>query len=87
MNLEDIRRTIDTVDTDIVSLIAKRIRLSKEAAIAKKEGRSAIHDPARESAVLTRVRSCAAKEHLDTSFIHDLYMLILAHSNRIQHEI
>ena len=43
MNLEDLRKEIDQVDTKMVELIAKRVRIAEQIGDEKKQLGNAVH--------------------------------------------
>jgi chorismate mutase/prephenate dehydratase len=54
-SIPTIRRRIDRIDEQLVDLLNRRARLALAAAAQKRQHRSAIYDPGRESGVLARV--------------------------------
>ncbi len=55
MNLSDIRKDIDTIDSQLIDLICRRMDCSRRVAEYKKENGMAVFDPVREAAILERV--------------------------------
>ena len=55
MTLEELRREIDKVDSELVAAFCRRMELVKEVAAAKKEGGIPTRHPERERAILSRV--------------------------------
>ena len=53
--IEEIRKDIDKIDASLVSLLEKRLALSEEIAMAKKETGKAVYDPKREEEKLGAV--------------------------------
>ena len=65
MSLEDLRKQIDELDTQIVKLIAERMTVTRDIGNEKKEAGKPIEDKAREQAVLEKVKSLARIENLN----------------------
>ena len=63
MELDTIRETIDTIDTQLLDLFCKRLELAGDIAQAKQDQGKAIFDPARERTKLLNIAT-AAPEHL-----------------------
>ncbi len=55
MNLNDIRKEIDAIDSQLIDLIGQRMECSRSVAEYKKQNGMAVFDPVREAAVLERV--------------------------------
>lgn len=55
MNLDEIRKEIDTLDQQMVSLFAKRMKLSQKVAIYKNENGLKIENLKREREIVTRL--------------------------------
>ncbi|CAN5870175.1 hypothetical protein BH11PSE8_BH11PSE8_10970 [soil metagenome] len=76
--LESLRRQIDTIDADIVELLASRFRVTQKVGELKaRQGLEAI-DPARESRQQTRYRELAALHGLNTSLVVSLFRQVIA---------
>ncbi|GAB6277292.1 MAG: prephenate dehydratase domain-containing protein [Rectinema sp.] len=79
MNLEDIRTDIDRIDAKILSLLNERM----EKALLTRRFKSTALDPAREQAVLDKVRH-SSQCLLDPQFSVKIYEQMMAESRRIQ---
>ena len=55
MDLEKVRKEIDSVDDQIADLFQKRMKLMDDVVKAKKESKTAVNDPNRERNILLRV--------------------------------
>ncbi|MFC2001352.1 prephenate dehydratase [Chloroflexota bacterium] len=84
MNLEDLRRKIDEVDTGIVELIAKRIRIAEEIGKGKQEERKLIEDREREIKVLKNVKGIARDKNISHQDIENIFKQVIASCKRIQ---
>lgn len=62
MDLQEIRRQIDSVDKELVQLFCKRMELSAQVADYKKANGLPIHVPAREQEILQKVGMLAGAE-------------------------
>jgi len=84
MNLEELRRKIDEVDTRIVELIGERIRLAEEIGKGKKEKNKLIEDREREYRVLENIKSIARERNINQEDIENIYKRIIAACKNIQ---
>jgi chorismate mutase/prephenate dehydratase len=84
MRLEDLRKKIDGTDTDIVKLIAERVRVAQEIGRQKIEAGGPIEDREREKAVFENIKSIAREEGISQEDIEIIYRQIVNASKRIQ---
>jgi chorismate mutase/prephenate dehydratase len=77
MDLSTLRDRIDAVDRQIIALVAERLRIVEEVAVAKLEAASPFRDRAREEALLLRLRERAAEAGLDPHAIEAMYRVVL----------
>lgn len=85
MELETLRKEIDTLDRELVSLFLKRMNCSAQVAAYKKENNLPVFDPARERALLSRLSELAGEENEED--IRTLYATILDLSRSRQHRL
>ena len=76
IDLSELRREIDRIDTDLVSLFAARMRASAGVAEYKRASGMAVTDPVRETALLDRVAAMSPTETAD--YTRTLYTNILS---------
>ena len=62
MELNDIRKSIDTIDDELVQLFARRMECSKQVALAKQQTGKPIRDHARERAIVNRLTAAVGDE-------------------------
>lgn len=55
MSLDDLRQTLDSIDNDIASLLARRAGIILEVADFKKQHGGSVYDPQREDAIIARL--------------------------------
>jgi chorismate mutase len=79
-NLEELRKEIDNIDDEIISLLSKRKGMSKKIAEIKKELNKPIFDKDREQQIIGRLKEKSKEKGLDENFIISLYGLILKNS-------
>jgi len=85
--LEELRDVIDSLDKDIVSMIAKRMEISKEIGQYKKDNNITILQSDRWQDVMeTRIME-ASKKGLSQEFMETFLIAIHGESIRIQNEI
>lgn len=76
MDLPELRKQLDTVDTELLELFLKRMSLIDQVADAKKRDPSrSLYDPAREREILMRIRENAGSKYGDSA--HQLFRMIL----------
>ena len=84
MNLEEIRKEIDSIDKQLVELYTKRMECSLRVAEYKLENGMRIFDPERELRVLDKVEENAGKYGLSA---RQLYATLMELSRALQHEL
>jgi len=77
MSLDELRRKIDEADSQIVRLIAERLRIAEEIGKNKREQGNKIEDKERERVVLDHVRSLAQKENINAEDVENIYQRIV----------
>ncbi len=84
MSLEELRKKIDKTDTEIVRLIAERIRIAEEIGEEKRKQGKQIEDVEREEKVLENVRSIAQEENLSREDIESIYQQIMTAAKSVE---
>ena len=82
MELSDIRKDIDAIDDQLVSLFARRMDCSAQVAAAKREAGKPIRDPARERAIVNRLTKAAGDAY--APYVQTLYAHIFDLSRSYQ---
>src|SRR5712675_2662061 len=83
MSIDDWRRRIDKLDSELLRLLNERARIALKVGESKKEAGASLCDHTREREVIERL--CAANEGpLDDRAIVELYRAIIHESRRIQ---
>ncbi|MCI8285542.1 MAG: chorismate mutase [Firmicutes bacterium] len=85
MNLEDIRRQIDDVDSEMIQLFCRRMELVKGVAEYKIENGLPVLRPERENEILSRVSRQAGDEF--GGYAEDLFKCIMRVSREMQQKI
>lgn len=85
-DISGLRDGINSIDDDLLSLLAKRRLLSTQVAVAKAEGRSPVRDPGREEQILTRLIREGRARGLDAHFVTRIFHEIIDDSVRLQQE-
>ena len=78
------RKRIDAIDRSIISLLAKRISLSKRIGAIKKKVGAAILDAKRERQVLRNAQAHAKRLGLSKEYAQGVFALILRNSMKNQ---
>lgn len=90
MDLAALRDRIDEVDREIIALIARRLKIVEDVALAKLDAASPFRDRAREERLLVRLREHATAAGIDPHEIERLYRVVMdmsvAHQQAIVRE-
>lgn len=76
MDLEDIRRQVDTLDKDIIGLISKRAELVSAAGKLKKDEKG-VRDPKRVEQVIEKIKAKASAAGLEPALAEEIYRTII----------
>ena len=76
-DLSGLRDRIDQVDRQIIALIAERLRIVEEVAVAKLEAASPFRDREREERLLLRLREHATAAGIDPHQVEALYRVVM----------
>jgi chorismate mutase len=86
-DLEELRRSIDAVDQQLLKLLHERVRLVVQVGEYKRERDMPVYDPERERALLDRLCH-AAEPPLDADTIRRIFERLVDESRRIeQHHV
>ena len=85
--MEEYRKKINKVDSEIIKLLAKRRDLSREIIRLKNESKSTIRDKNREKELLTQLIKLGKKEGLDSDFVTKVFHEIIDDSIKLQNKI
>src|SRR5690348_5673223 len=83
MSLENWRNEIDSIDTEILSLLQRRISIVREIGKVKATAGLPLIDEERESAIINRVLK-EKKEPLSAEAVNCLFDCIIKESRRVQ---
>ena len=84
MPITQLRKKIDTIDRQLIKLLAKRFALAKKIGGLKKKQSRAISDLAREKELALLHASFEKNHTLSAVFTKSLWKLILRESKRLQ---
>jgi len=85
--MEKQRKKINSIDTEIIKLLAERRDLSKEIIHLKNEKLSSIRDKPREKELLTKIVELGKKSGLDSYFVTKVFNEIIGDSVKLQNQI
>ncbi len=77
MDLSPLRDRIDAIDRQIIALLAERLRVVEDVAMAKLSSASPLRDREREERLLVRLREHAVEAGLDAHQIERLYRVVM----------
>ena len=86
-NLSQLRGQIDEIDNELVSLLAKRMRISREIGVYKKEHNMAVLQAPRYDEILNKRRALAESMGMAGEFMKQVFVAIHEESVRQQVEI
>lgn len=86
MALDNLREQIDSLDTQLVELLAKRQQITAQVGKYKKEIGKPIYDPLREAELIAERRSLASSLDVQPDLIEDLLRRIMRESYQSQHD-
>jgi chorismate mutase / prephenate dehydrogenase len=78
--LDPLRHEIDTIDRELVDLLARRRRLVEDVVHIKQQQDLPTFHPAREENLISARRAQAVQAGLDPDYIEDLFRTVLRHS-------
>jgi chorismate mutase/prephenate dehydrogenase len=78
--LEELRVQIDTIDRQLVELLAQRIQVVQQVTKVKQKHELPTFHPAREENLISARRAQAAHAGLDPDYVEDLFRTVLRHS-------
>ena len=84
MKLEEIRKEIDLIDKELVSLFIRRMNCASEVAEYKKQNNLPVLDTSRERALLSKISELSGEEFEE--YARTLYSTILSLSRSYQHK-
>ena len=84
MSLENLRKKIDIIDTEIVRLISERVRIAQEIGEEKRAQGRQVNDQLREEKVLTHIKNIAQSENINQELIENIYQQIITACRKTQ---
>ena len=85
--LQVLRNQIDTIDTQVLLLLAQRKRLVQRIARAKQKKRQPIQDPTRETELLLQWKTFGQQLELPEDFVQELAQVLLRFSRNVQEDV
>jgi chorismate mutase len=82
--LEELRHEIESIDRDLVALLARRVEVARRIGGAKRQTGRPTLDPAREAAVVRRAGELAREAGLDAEEVRELFWHVIGLSRRAQ---
>lgn len=83
-NIGGLREQIDQIDEQIIDLLSERLRLTGKIGVIKDKINKPVIDKDREVDLNARIEKICRQKGLDSSFISNLWRLILQESYRVQ---
>lgn len=83
MNLDDLRKGIDSIDSQLLQLLNQRMELVKQVGNLKRETKTVIYRPEREKQIISRLAS-ESKGALDQKAIEAIFLEIFATARNIE---
>ncbi|MBW3012287.1 chorismate mutase [Candidatus Woesearchaeota archaeon] len=83
--LTELRRSIDRLDSQLIQVLARRMKIMDKVADYKRQNKLAIHQPKREQELIkNRISKFKKLGFDDTLFVRRLYKLIIEKGKQIQ---
>ena len=82
--LENLRKEIDKIDSEIIQIMAKRFEIVKQIGVFKKENKLDVIDNRRFQKVLEKVANIAEKQGISKDFTNDIYNIIHEYSCELE---
>jgi chorismate mutase len=84
--MRGLRHTIDEIDEDIVSLLARRMEVVRQMVLPKRRHHASALQPSRWGEILASRTSLARQKGLNDKFVAELYQLVHEEAIRVQEE-
>ena len=85
--LEEVRKELQHLDVEIISLVEKRMNFAERVLEAKKHIDKSINDEDQNQVVLSRVVNEATERNLDTGAVKEIYKILIQMNIDRQHEL
>jgi chorismate mutase/prephenate dehydratase len=85
-SLSEVRAEIDSVDTELLKLLAQRRSLAERVVDAKEDQGKALRDVSREAQLLKQRITDGRELGLDAQFVTDIFHQVIAEAVRTQHD-
>ena len=83
MNIDDIRKEIDRLDTELLKIFNERAALALQIGEIKKQKGLAVYDPDREKRIFDRMRACNPGPLEDNAIVR-LFERVIDESRRLE---
>jgi len=85
--LDELRREIDKIDDELLSLFNRRMKVSEKIGLSKKQQNVAIYQPTRWSEILEKRKEKGMRLGLSTAFIEEMFRVVHEESINVQNRI
>jgi chorismate mutase/prephenate dehydrogenase len=85
--LDILRQKIDTVDAEILTLLAKRLQIVQEVAEYKAKNDIPVYQPGREAEIMAKIKDMATKKDLDPEYVEEMFKIIMRFSKESQQRL
>jgi chorismate mutase len=75
--LEELRQHIDQLDSEMISLLARRFQLTEEVGIYKASNKLSAQDPSRESKQFDKITKLAGSKELNPEYAITIYRCLM----------
>ncbi|MBT4135581.1 chorismate mutase [archaeon] len=83
-DLNEFRKEIDEIDSEILKLLGRRHRVVKKVKKYKKENNIEVVDLNREKIIFERLKKIAKKYELESGSVEDVFRAIISNSRKLQ---
>ena len=78
--IEKLRKEIDRIDNNIITLLSKRKGIVKKIADIKRQKNKPVIDKEREQEIIHRLKKLSKEKGLDENYIGSVYKIIISNS-------
>lgn len=87
MDIEKLRKKINKIDEEIISLLVERVKIIKKIGEIKKEKGLEVFDKDREEEIIFKLKKKAEENGLNKDFVVDIYKKIIEESKKEQENV
>lgn len=87
MNIVEIRKKLDQIDSQIIELIKQRIELLPEVVAYKKKHNLAVCQEKREKVIFENLKNISSELGVNYEMVENIWKLLIKEAHRVEHEL